>query len=93
METTILQVPVSKSLRVQAAKAAQKMGFSSLQEVVRVLMAKLAQGMLVVEFRENVRLSPKAEKRYLAMEEDFKKGRNVYKASSVEDFFRQLDEN
>jgi len=39
---------------------------------------------------EYVKLSPAAKKRYKKMEEDIKKGRNIYIANSTEDFFKQL---
>lgn len=39
---------------------------------------------------EYVKLSPAAKKRYKKMEEDIKKGRNIYIAKSTEDFFKQL---
>ena len=36
-------------------------------------------------------LSPKAEKRYLKMEEDFKRGRNVYQAKNLGELMNQLE--
>jgi len=39
---------------------------------------------------EYVKLSPKAKRRYKKMEEDIKKGKNIYIATSTEDFFKQL---
>jgi hypothetical protein len=39
---------------------------------------------------EYVKLSPAAKKRYKKMEEDIKKGKNIYIATSTEDFFKQL---
>ena len=39
---------------------------------------------------EYVKLSPKAKRRYKKMEEDIKKGKNIYIAISTEDFFKQL---
>ena len=41
---TIIQVPVDKKLRDKAAKRAKKDGFSSLQELVRFFLKKLAEG-------------------------------------------------
>lgn len=61
---TILQIPINKSLRDQAASKAAKMGFSSLQEAVRVFLNKIAVGEVNVRFEETVQLSPKAIKRY-----------------------------
>lgn len=61
---TILQVPINKNIRDQAASEAGKMGFSSLQEVVRLFLNKVAAGQVGVIFEENMQLSPKAIKRY-----------------------------
>lgn len=91
MNTTILQVPVSKSLRVQAAKAAEKLGFSSLQEAVRVFMNKLAVGGLEITFGDSVQLSPRAIKRYNKITDEMKVGKNTYVAHSVDDLMRQLN--
>lgn len=91
MNTTILQVPVSKTLRIKAAKSASQLGFSSLQEVVRLFMAKLASGGLEVTFTEPVRLSPRAIKRYDKMLKEVKEGKNTYAARDVEDLMRQLN--
>lgn len=93
MNTTILQVPISKSLRDEAVVAARAQGFSSLQEMVRVLVTKLARKQLALTITEEpvIRLSKKAEKRYAEMREDFRKGKNVYTTYSVEELIRQLE--
>ena len=82
------------SLRIKAEKVARDaLGFSSIQELIRVILSQVASRNLRLYFEpEPVKLSAKAEKRYLAMEEDFKKGRNIYKADNLEDFFKQLNE-
>lgn len=64
MNSTILQIPIDKNIRNQAALRVEKMGFSSLQEVVRVFLAKMAAGEIDVAFEQNVQLSAKAVKRY-----------------------------
>lgn len=50
---TTLQVPVDASLKSRATKAAKAMGFSSLQEIVRVFLQKLADGEIHIEFVAN----------------------------------------
>jgi hypothetical protein len=50
MDNTILQVPLSKQLRLQAAQAAEAQGFSSLQEAVRVFLQELAIGTIQLRF-------------------------------------------
>lgn len=91
MQRTVLQIPLPKELKISAEKAAQDAGFSSLQEVLRVFMKKFASKKIDLTFEENiVYLSPKAEKRYAKIDEDIKKGKNVYEATDVDDFLRQL---
>lgn len=90
---TILQVPIDISLRDQALKAAENLGFSSLQETIRVFLKKLASKSITVSFEETETLSPAAEKRYVKMIEDYKKNRNIVHCENVEDFFKKLNEN
>lgn len=73
--TTILQVPINKNLRDQAASKAEKMGFSSLQEAVRIFLNKVAAGELNITFEESVTLSDKNDRRYAKMIDDVKKGK------------------
>jgi len=76
MDSTILQVPISKSLRSQAALAASNMGFSSLQEAVRVFLAQLRAQTVKISFEHPpVRLSAKAIKRYNKMSEEVRLGK------------------
>lgn len=94
--TTILQIPIDKTLRNEAAiVASEYYGFSSLQEVVRVLLKRLARHELTfnvsTERYPTVKMSKRAEKRYAKMEEDFKLGRNVKTFDNVEDFLKDLN--
>ena len=93
MEKTILQIPISKDLRLQAEKNALEQGFSSLQESVRLFLKKLASGVINFSYREEkvIKLSAKAERRYAKMIEDIKKGRNIYYAKDVDDLMAQLN--
>lgn len=72
---TILQIPINKNLRDQAASKAAKMGFSSLQEAVRIFLNKIATGEINVTFEETVQLSPKAIKRYNKMIDEIESGK------------------
>lgn len=92
---TVLQVPISKTLKDAAEAVALDYGFSSLQETIKVILKKLSTRELKVamtaeEEGEYVTLSPKAVRRYKRMIRDFKTGKNVYKAKDVDDFLRQL---
>ena len=80
-------------LKIDAEKAAIDQGFSSLQELVRVLLSKVAQRKIEVQFEEVVMLSEKAEKRYLKAMKDIEEGKNVYSASSIKDLMKQLNGN
>lgn len=90
MDKTVLQIPVSKNLRIKAENAALASGFSSLQEVIRVFMKKLATRSIEVSFQEVVKLSPRAERRYQKMDKDFVIGKNVYSAKTIEELKTQL---
>ena len=91
MDTTILQIPVSKNLKSSATLVAKDYGFSSLQEIIRVLLTKLARRQLVVQIEEMVTpLSRQAERRYLKMEKDFKTGKNVKTFSTVDGLMEDL---
>jgi len=95
MQKTVLQIPISKQLKDDAEKAAYDQGFSSLQEVLRVFMKKFANKNINFSLKEEeaVKLSKKSEKRYLKAMEDFKKEKNVFTATSVDDLIRQLHED
>lgn len=64
---TILQIPMKKELRDKAAAKAEELGFSSLQESVRLFLSGLAKGEIDVRFETTERLSPKQAKRYEEM--------------------------
>lgn len=61
---TILQIPIDRNIRNQAAYKAEKMGFSSLQEIVRVFLSKIAAGGVNVKFEDVIQLSPESITRY-----------------------------
>lgn len=88
---TNLQVPITQELKTTAIRTAKREGFSSLQEVVRVMLTKYSKGELQLNFVDKtIALSPTAEKRYQKMDHDFEDGLNSHSAGSVEDLKRQL---
>ncbi len=93
MDTTTLQVPLPKSLKSNATSVAREIGFSSLQDFVRLVLTKLARRELTVEIThaEYVRLSPGAKKRYAKMTEDFRKGRNIRSFDNIDDMMKYLN--
>lgn len=92
MQKTILQVPITQDLKFNAEKAAHEQGFSSLQEIVRVFLSKLAANKVEVTL-ESIFLSESNEKRYINMTEDFEADRNIHTAQSVDDLLTQLNED
>jgi|GEM_PF-1301180 antitoxin component of RelBE/YafQ-DinJ toxin-antitoxin module len=89
---TIIQVPVAKSLRDQATLAVEELGFSSIQESIRLFLTQLADRSLSFSFKpKSVKLSLKAIKRYDKMLDDIDSGKEpVYKAKNVNDLLDQL---
>ncbi len=91
MNRTILQVPLDKQLKINAEKIASDQGFSSLQEIVRVFLTQLASNRVKVTLQESVILSPKNEKRYIDMTNDFISGKNNHSAADVNDLISKLN--
>ncbi|MEK7165196.1 MAG: hypothetical protein AAB874_00105 [Patescibacteria group bacterium] len=86
MDTTILQVPLKKTLRDRAFKAATEAGFSSLQEAVRVFLANLSDKVVKISFEHPpVKLSAKAAKRYDRMSKEMDAGKGIAKTFKASD--------
>lgn len=92
MQKTILQVPLTQDLKLSAEKAAHEQGFSSLQEIVRVFLSKLAANKVEITL-ESIFLSEVNEKRYIKMTKDFEAGNHVHIAQGADDLITQLNEN
>mgnify|MGYP001593162805 FL=1 len=93
MNTTILQVPIDKTLRNQAAIAASSLGFSSLQEAVRVFLAQLPTQTVKLSFAPNpIQLSAKAIKRYNKIGDEIDSGKaRLKRFDSVDEMFKYLN--
>ena len=90
MSTATLQVPMPKSLKTQASVVAKEYGFSSLQELVRVVLNQFASKQIVLKIEQPIYLSKSASRRYGVMDADFKSGKDVYSARDVSDLMKQL---
>lgn len=93
MQRVVLQIPLPKELKVSAEKAALDYGFSSLQEILRVIMKKLATKTINITFEEEsvVYLSKKNEERYEKIMRDIESGKEkVYAAKDTDDLMNQL---
>jgi len=93
MSNTTLQVPIEKRVRDNAAKAAKRRGFSSVQEVVRVFLNQFADDAIDIAFiSPPVHLSKKNAERYDRMVDDVLSGKVKTKSfSRVEDLMGDLN--
>ena len=88
--TTIIQVPVDKSLRVRASAVATAQGFSSLQEAIRIFLHQFSTRAISVKFEPTpVQLSRRAIQRYNNMVDDVEEGRVT--PISFEDIDEMMD--
>lgn len=93
MNNTILQVPINKNIRDQALTAAEKMGFSSLQEVVRLFLSRVAIGEINVTFEPAVKLSDRNDKRYSKIIDEIDSGKAKVKTfTSVAALMKDLNQ-
>lgn len=93
MQRVIVQVPMSKELKKKAETVSADLGFSSIQEIIRVLLTKLSKKELslkVEEVEEITYLSPAAERKFKKAVADIKAGRNIYKPKNKKEFFDLL---
>ena len=93
MQRVIVQVPMSKDLKEKAEVVSSDLGFSSVQETIRVLLTKLSKrefSLKVEETEEINYLSKAAEKKFKKAVEDIKAGVNIYKPKDKKDFFKML---
>ena len=90
---TILQIPIEKKLRDQALILAEKKGFSSLQDVMRLFIAQFVENKIDVRFTESSeKLSLRAARRYDKMVEDIESGNIKTKSfTSVKDLMADLN--
>lgn len=94
MNRTVLQVPISAQLRKDAEKQALEQGFSSLQDLIRVFLSKIAKGVMRVTFEEEevVQLSPKAINRYNKIIDEIDSGKARLKTfENVADLMEDLN--
>lgn len=94
MQRTIVQVPMSKDLKQKAERVSADMGFSSLQETIRVLLTKLSKREFTFRVEEAAEeithLSPAAERKFKKTVEDIKAGRNITKTKNTDELLRLL---
>lgn len=89
---TTLQVPVKKQLRDKATRVAEKKGFSSLQEVVRVFLKQFAdQEVHITLEMKPLQLSEKNDKKYTKIIDEVRSGKVQTKSfNDVDELFKEL---
>lgn len=92
MSKSTIQVPIDNNLRINAENMASSMGFSSLQEIIRVFIAQLANKTISISLVNKTPdeiLSEKQESVLIKKLKQFKKG-ETYTAHSAKELFNQL---
>lgn len=92
MDSTILQIPITKSFRDKVSDVVIEMGFSSLQDYLRLIMKKtLTKEIDITVGPKPIVLSAKNAKRYDKMVEDYLSGKVKTKSySDVEELLNDL---
>lgn len=94
MQRVIVQVPMTQELKEKAEIISSDLGFSSIQETIRVLLTKLSKkefNLKVEEVEEVTYLSAEAEKRFKKSVRDIKAGRNVTKTKNTDELLSLLN--
>lgn len=96
VQNTVIQVPIEKSLRDRAVVAASSLGFSSIQEAIRVFLVQLPQQTVNISFEHPpVQLSKRAVKRYDKIVDEIESGkmptRVFTKKNDIEAIMEYLD--
>lgn len=95
MNTVTLQVPMNSQIKKAASKVATEYGFSSLQELTRLLLTKVANRHLVVNIEDTaIQLSQKNSRRYDKMVEEIESGKvKPFTANSIDELMTHLHGN
>ncbi len=94
MQRVIVQVPMTRELKNKSEIVSADLGFSSIQEAIRVLLTKLSKrefNLKVEEAEEITDLSPAAERRFKKAVEDIKAGRNITKTKNIDELLSLLN--
>lgn len=95
MQRVIVQVPMTTDLKKSAEAVSCDLGFSSLQETIRVLLTKLSKKELRFQVTEEPPeeikyLSKAAEKKFKKAVADIKAGRNITKTKNTDELLSLL---
>lgn len=84
MQRVILQVPMTRELKQKAEIASFDMGFSSLQEIIRVILNKLARKELSISIGDEVP-NERTKKLLLQAKKNLKEGKHSPIFDNAED--------
>ncbi|PIU73631.1 hypothetical protein COS78_01415 [Candidatus Shapirobacteria bacterium CG06_land_8_20_14_3_00_40_12] len=89
-----LQIPIEVNLRNQALTTAKSLGFSNLQDTIRLFINQLAKNTFDVSFQPKpVVLSERNDRRYTKIINDIKSGKEkTLKFKSTRDMFKYLND-
>ncbi len=90
-----LQIPVEVNLRNQALTTAKSLGFSNLQDTIRLFLHQLAQNTIDFAFQPKpVKLSSKNARRYAKIIADLDSGKEkTIRIDNTQDMIKYLDDH
>jgi antitoxin component of RelBE/YafQ-DinJ toxin-antitoxin module len=92
MKRVIVQVPMSLELKKRAEEASSDLGFTSVQEVIRVFLRSLSRKEVAVSVGyPEEKLSAKAIKRYNSIAKEIEEGKGIHQPKNDEEFFDMLN--
>lgn len=91
MQRVIVQVPMSKQLKKKAEDISLDLGFSSLQEVIRVLLTKLSKKEFSLKVEEGEYPSKSLIKAIKQAKKDYKAGKASPTFNTTEEAIAFLD--
>ncbi len=93
-QTINLQIPIKTDLRDRALAGAKSLGFTNLQDSIRIFLQQLALNNFDISFQSKpVVLSVKNDRRYSKMIDDLNRGREkTIVFNNTKDMFKYLDD-
>ena len=96
MNTTVLQIPINPTLKKQAQLEAKRLGFSSLQDLLRLMMTQLVEKTIAIKITSTYpdeKLTPAQAaiilKKHKIVQEEMARG-EYFTATNAEEMMQQL---
>lgn len=97
MNTTVLQIPINVSLKKQAQEEAKRLGFASLQDLLRLMMTQLVDKTIAIRVTSTYpeeKLTPAEAavilKKHKQAKEEIARG-DYFIATSAKEMMKYLD--